>query len=149
MPIAKTIRVDNVLFDFNKATLRPESKDALNYLVMILNENPNITIELASHTDIIGSAEYNMELSNRRAQSVVDYLIEAGVDKERLTPKGYGKTVPVIVDDDIADKFPFLNYGDILTETFINSLPEEQQEIARQLSRRTEFRVLRTDYKLY
>lgn len=149
MPIAKTIRVDNVLFDFNKATLRPESKDALNYLVMILNENPNITIELASHTDIIGSAEYNLDLSNRRAQSVVDYLIHAGIEKERLTPKGYGKTVPVVVDDDIADKYPFLNYGDVLSESFINALPEEQQEIARQLSRRTEFRVLRTDYNLY
>lgn len=149
MPVAKTIRVDNIFFDFNQATLRPESKGALDYLIMILNENPNITIELSSHTDIIGSDTYNMDLSNRRAKSVVDYLIDSGVDKERLTPRGYGKTVPVVVDDDMADLYPFLQYGDILSEDYIRRLPADQEEIARQLSRRTEFKVLRTDYNLY
>ncbi|MGL5785335.1 MAG: OmpA family protein, partial [Bacteroidales bacterium] len=113
MPIAKTIRVDNIFFDFNQATLRSESKGALDYLIMLLTENPNITIELSSHTDIIGSEVYNLDLSNRRAKSVVDYLIDAGMSADRLTPKGYGKSVPVVVDDEIADQYPFLQYGDV------------------------------------
>lgn len=149
MPIAKTIRVDNIFFDFNQATLRPESKGALDYLIMLLTENPNITIELSSHTDIIGSEAYNLDLSNRRAKSVVDYLIDAGMSADRLTPKGYGKSVPVVVDDELADQYPFLQYGDVLSEEYIKRLPAEQEEIARQLSRRTEFKVLRTDYNLY
>ncbi|MGL5690169.1 MAG: OmpA family protein, partial [Bacteroidales bacterium] len=112
IPVAKTIRVDNIFFDFDQSTLRPESQGALDYLIMLLTENPHITIELSSHTDIIGSEAYNLDLSNRRAKSVVDYLIKAGISADRLTPKGYGKSVPVIVDDEIADRYPFLQYGD-------------------------------------
>ena len=86
--------VENIFYDFDKATLRPESKSALDEMVKILNENPNVTIEMGAHTDRKGSDEYNINLSNRRAKSVVDYLIAAGIDPKRLTWKGYGESTP-------------------------------------------------------
>ena len=101
-----------------------------------------------SHTDVRGSNEDNIELSQKRAQSVVDYLIERGIDPTRLSAKGYGEDMPKVVTKRIDDSYNFLSEGTELTETYINSLPSvEEQEIAHQLNRRTEFRVLRTDYR--
>ena len=146
--IAQPIEVSNILYDFNRWDLRPESMVALDNLVETLNDNPTIAIELGSHTDARGGEAENQLLSQRRAQSVVDYLIEKGIAPDRLTPKGYGKGTPKVVDEQLAAQFPFLRNGITLTENFINSLPSSQeQEIAHQLNRRTEFRVLRTDYK--
>jgi peptidoglycan-associated lipoprotein len=84
--------VENVLYDFGKATLRPESKVELNKIVEFLNENPTIKVELSSHTDSRGSDKSNQVLSQKRAQSCVDYLISQGVDKTRIVAKGYGET---------------------------------------------------------
>jgi len=147
--ISAPVLIENIFYDFDKATLRPESQTALNELVKLLNENPNITIELSAHTDYKGSDQYNEHLSQRRAESVVNYLIAHGIPSDRLTPKGYGEGKPKKIKRKVAEKYPFLKEGDILTEEFIAKLPEEQQEQCNQLNRRTEFIVLRTTYGLF
>ncbi len=145
------IELPNIFYDFGKWDLRPESMVSLDKLVETLTDptlNPNITIELMSHTDSRDTEEYNLDLSQKRAQSVVQYLIEKGVEADRLSAKGYGESSPKVVDAVIAGQYQFLKEGTILTETYINSLgSEEQKEIAHQINRRTEFRVLRTDYE--
>ena len=111
----RAIRVDNIFYDYNKADIRPDAAVELDKLVETLNDNPKITIELSSHTDSRGKDAYNQALSQRRAQSAVDYIISKGVDKSRITAKGYGETRPEIK----------------------NAKTEEQY----QRNRRTEFRV--------
>jgi len=118
-------------------------------LVQVLKDNPNITIELSSHTDYVGDNQFNKILSEKRAQSVVDYLIKHGIEKERLTAVGYGEEQPVVVDENLVQKYPFLKLGQPLTESYILTLTPEQQEIANQINRRTEFKVLKTTYNLY
>ncbi len=141
--------VDNIFYDFDKATLRPESKTALDSIVQMLRDNPNVTIEMASHTDRWGSEEYNQKLSQRRAQSVIDYLIAAGIRPERLSPQGYGESRPKTITKRLARQYPQFKEGDILNEEFILTLSEEDQEVADQINRRTEFQVLSIDYKMY
>ncbi len=146
--IAKPIELPNIFYDFAKADLRPESMVALDGLVETLNDNPNITIELGAHTDSRGSDVDNISLSQRRAQSVVDYLIQKGIATDRLTAKGYGESAPKTVDAKLVQQYPFLKDGVILTDDYILKLPDSDlQEIAHQVNRRTEFRVLRTDYQ--
>ena len=147
--ISAPVLIENIFYDFNKATLRPESATALDELVGLLNENPNITIELSAHTDNRGSDQYNERLSQQRAESVVRYLIDHGIAADRLTPKGYGEGMPKKIKRKVAEKYPFLKEGDVLSEAFITTLPEEQQEQCHQLNRRTEFKVLRTTYGLF
>jgi len=147
-PIDMPIELPNIFYDFNKWDLRPESMVSLDKLVETLNDNPNVTIELMSHTDSRDTEEYNLELSQKRAQSVVEYLIEKGIEPERLSAKGYGESSPKVVDSEISAQSPFLKTGATLSEQLINSLEsDEQKEIAHQINRRTEFRVLRTDYE--
>lgn len=147
--ISAPVLIENIFYDFDKATLRPESATALDELVRLLNENPNITIELSAHTDYKGSDAYNEGLSQRRAESVVNYLIEHGIASDRLTPKGYGEGKPKTIKRKVAERYPFLKEGDVLTEAYITTLSEEQQEQCNQLNRRTEFIVLRTTYGLF
>jgi outer membrane protein OmpA-like peptidoglycan-associated protein len=148
--ITAPVLIDNIFYDFDKATLRPESTEALDQLVKLLNENPHVTIELSAHTDYKGSNEYNERLSQRRAESVVKYLIEHGIASDRLTPKGYGEEKPKTIRRKLTEKYPFLKEKDVLTEEFVKTLEnEEQQEQCNQLNRRTEFRVLRTTYGLF
>ena len=147
--IMAPVLIDNIFYDFDKATLRPESKDALDQLVKLLEENPNVTIELSAHTDYRGSAEYNKRLSQRRAESVIRYLIDHGIAQDRLTPVGYGKEQPKTIRKKLTEKYPFLKENDVLTEELIKTLGEEEQETCNQLNRRTEFRVLRTTYGLF
>ena len=148
--ITAPVLIDNIFYDFDKATLRPESAEALDKLVVLLEDNPNVTIELSAHCDYKGSAEYNKRLSQRRAESVVKYLIEHGIASDRLTPVGYGKDKPKKIRRKVTEKYPFLKENDILTEEFIKTLEDaEQQEQCNQLNRRTEFRVLRTTYGLF
>ena len=148
-PISKPVVIDNIFYDFDKATLRPESKKALDEMITMLNDNPNVTIELGAHTDRKGTDQYNERLAQRRAQSVVDYLIAGGIEAARLEAKGYGESVPKTINKKMAKQFDFLKEGDVLTEEFILALPPEQQEIADQINRRTEFKVLRTNYNLF
>lgn len=148
-PINRPVVIDHIYYDFDKATLRPESKEALDKMVKTLHDNPNITIELRAHTDRKGSDAYNIRLAQRRAQSVVDYLIKSGISKNRLEAKGYGKRMPKVCTKKLAKNYNFLKEKDVLTEEFILKLPPEQQEIADQLNRRTEFKVIRTNYNLF
>ncbi len=144
------VLIRNVFYEFDSAELTESSTMALDSLVDLLNENPNVTIELSSHCDFRGKDEYNNKLSQRRAESVVNYLIGHGIDKERLTPIGYGETRPKVVTRKIAEQVDFLNEGDTLSEAFIMALEtEEKQEVCHALNRRTEFRVLRTTYRLF
>ena len=148
--ITAPVLIDNIFYDFDKATLRPESTEALDQLVKLLNENPHVTIELSAHTDYKGSDQYNERLSQRRAESVVKYLIAHGIASDRLTPKGYGESKPKTIKRKVAEKYPFLKEKDVLTEEFIKTLEDaEQQEQCNQMNRRTEFRVLRTTYGLF
>ncbi len=145
-PVDQVIEIDNIFYDFAKWDLRPESMVSLDKLVETLTDNPNITIELMSHTDSRGTDQDNMILSQKRAQSVVEYLISKGIASDRLIAKGYGEAEPKEVDDETAAEHKFLKKGQVLTEEFINGLPADQQEIAHQINRRTEFKVLSTDY---
>lgn len=141
--------VENIFYDFDKATLRPESKEALDEMARMLADNPNVTVEMGSHTDRKGSNEYNDRLSERRAKSVVDYLIAAGVDPRRLTWKGYGETQPKTVTKRINKEFPQFEEGQTLDEEFIETLDPEQQEIADQINRRTEFQVTSITFDIF
>ena len=143
------VLIDNIFYDFDKYTLRPESKTALDELVKLLEENPNVTIELSAHCDYKGSEEYNKVLSQRRAETVVNYLIEHGIAKDRLSPVGYGKEKPKTIRKKLTEKYPWLKEGDVLTEEFIKKLTPQQQEICNQLNRRTEFIVLRITYGMF
>ncbi|MFP4447735.1 MAG: OmpA family protein [Bacteroidales bacterium] len=145
--IEEPIELPNIFYDFAKWSLRDESKEALNQLVETLNDNPRVIIELRAHTDHRGEHWANIELSTKRAESVVDYLIEHGIDSERLRAKGYAATKPKEIDKKLAEEYDFLEEGDVLTEEFIDELEtEEQREEAHQINRRTEFKVISTDY---
>lgn len=146
--ISKPSVVENIFYDYDKADLRPESKTALNELIAVLHDNPNVTIEMASHTDRWGSDAYNINLSERRAKSVVDYLVENDISRDRLQPHGYGKSRPKTVTKRIARLYPQFKEGDILTEEFIKTLSEEDQQAADQINRRTEFSVLSLTYNM-
>lgn len=147
--ITAPVLIDNIFYDFDKATLTANSTKALDALVNTLKENPHVTIELSAHCDYKGSSEYNKRLSQRRAQSVVDYLIAHGIAKDRLTPVGYGKEQPKTIRKKLTETYPWLKEGDKLTPEFILQQSKEHQEICNQLNRRTEFRVLRTTYGLF
>lgn len=148
--ITLPVLVDNIFYEYDKATLTAESTASLDELVELLELNPNVTIELSSHCDYRGSDIYNLKLSQARAESVVEYLINKGIEEERLTAVGYGESKPKEVTKKMTEKYTFLKEGDLLTEEFINALEDEdQKETCHQLNRRTEFQVLRTTYKLY
>jgi peptidoglycan-associated lipoprotein len=146
--ISRPVLIEDIFYDFNKATLRPESKTALDQLVALLNDNPHVTIELAAHTDRKGSDSYNESLSQRRAQSVVDYLIAHDIAPDRLQAKGYGKSIPTAVTRKMHEEYDFLPEEQTLTAEFIDTLDPVQQAIADQINRRTEFRVLSVHYRL-
>ncbi|MDD2549237.1 MAG: OmpA family protein [Bacteroidales bacterium] len=145
---AKPIELPNIFYDFDQWELRPESMAALDKLIEVLNDNPTIVIELGAHTDSRGTLDYNYDLSQKRAQSVVNYLIERGVPTERLKAKGYAQSQPKVVDEPLAQQYSFLQVGATLNQQYIDQLvDEQQQETVHQINRRTEFKVLSTDYK--
>ncbi|MGB4229892.1 MAG: OmpA family protein, partial [Bacteroidales bacterium] len=116
--IGQSIVLRNIFFDFDKATIRPESKTELENLIKLMNDNPNIKIEISGHTDNIGSAAYNQKLSESRAKAVVDYLIEHGIERSRLSYMGYGLEKPIASND---------------------------TEEGRQLNRRVEFKIIESN----
>ena len=141
------IMLPDILYDLGKWDLKPQFEDSLQGLIETLQVNPTITIELASHTDARDTDEHNDILSQKRAQSVVDYLIIRGIDPLRLTAKGYGERVPRTIQKDITVRGYTFKAGTRLTEDFINKLPStEVKEAAHQMNRRTEFRILSKDY---
>ncbi len=135
----KAIVMENIYYDLDQSYIREDAARELDKLVTILDDNPSIKIELSSHTDSRQTADYNMDLSKRRAQSAVDYIVSKGIDESRLTAKGYGESEPYI----LPDKRLGIPAGTELTESYINDLPDEEtREKAHQFNRRTEFRVL-------
>ncbi|MBQ1751852.1 MAG: OmpA family protein, partial [Paludibacteraceae bacterium] len=147
--VSRPVKMDNIFFEFGSAKLTPESNNGLDALVKLLNDNPNITIEIAAHTDYVGSDDANMKLSQERAKSVVDYLLSKGIESDRLTAVGYGESEPVVPDKALVRQYKFLKIGVPLTETFIKGLGKDQQETANQINRRTEFKVVKTTYKMF
>ena len=143
------VLIDNIFYDFDKYSLRKESETALDELVKLLEQNPNVTIELSAHCDYKGSDAYNKKLSQKRAETVVRYLIKKGIKADRLTPVGYGKQKPKTIRKKLTEKYNWLKEGDVLTEDFIKKLDKEKQKICNQLNRRTEFIVLRTTYGMF
>ena len=148
-PISRPVKMDNIFYEFGRWELTKASEAELDRLVKLLNDNPNITIELSAHTDMKGTDEFNNELSQKRAQSCCDYLIAHGIENERLTPVGYGKTKPVIADKNLNKQYPWIPVEQALDEAFILSLPTDKQDICNQINRRTEFKVIKTTYNLY
>ncbi len=148
--ISKPSVVENIFYDFDRATLRPESMTALDELAVMLEDNPNVSIEMSAHTDRKGGDQYNIDLSERRAKSVVDYLVGKGINPSRLTWVGYGKSRPKTVTKRINKEFPQFEEGIELTPEYIETLTEEDQEAADQINRRTEFQVtaIDTDFEL-
>lgn len=146
------IVLPEILYDLDKADLKPQYRDSLMYLYDIMVKNPTIVVELRSHTDFRADDQYNEELSQRRAQSCVDFLVnEKGIDPERISPKGYGEYKPRKLDKDLTIMYKNKPYtftkGTELTEIYITSLAsKDEQEAAHQLNRRTEFMILRDDY---
>lgn len=142
IPYNKPVVLENIFYDFDSSSLREESKKDLNGLIELLEEHPEIRIELMSHTDRNGSEGYNIGLSLQRAESVANYLFNNGIDKGRVVAIGLGKSEPKRITESLAKRYSFINEDDVLTESFINELSSEQQEIADQLNRRTEFKVI-------
>ena len=148
-PISRPVKMENIFYEFGRWELTKASETELDRLVKLLNDNPNITIELSAHTDLKGNDEFNNELSQKRAQSCCDYLIARGIEKERLTPVGYGESKPVMVDKALNKQYPWLPIDQALDEAYILTLPADKQEICHQINRRTEFKVIKTTYNLY
>jgi peptidoglycan-associated lipoprotein len=144
----KPIVLPDILYPLDEWILLPQYQDSLRGLVVLLNENPSLVIELRSHTDSRASNEYNDVLSQKRAQSVVDFLVTEGIDPGRMVAKGYGERVFRILDKDVKREGYLFKKGTELNDQFIYSLPaKEIQEAAFQLNRRTEFAVIAKDYK--
>lgn len=140
--INATIEIPDIFFEFGKYNLSEKSITALNKLVNLLKINNDISIELSSHSDMIGDDQSNLLLSQKRAQSIVDFLISKGIRKDRLKPKGYGEKKPRIITKSIILKYPFLKNIKSLSPVIINSLDKNKQEICNALNRRTEFIVI-------
>ena len=148
-PISRPVKMENIFYEFGRWEITKASEQELNRLVKLLNDNPNITIELSAHTDLVGNDEFNLDLSQKRAQSCCNYLLSQGIESERLTPVGYGKSKPVICDKTLNKQYPWIPVDQALDEAFILALPADKQEICNQINRRTEFKVIKTTYKLY
>lgn len=144
----KPIVLPDILYALDDWTLQPQYQDSLLQLIQLLNDNPNLVIELRSHTDSRASYEYNDELSQKRAQSVVDFLITRDIDPDRLVARGYGERVFRVLTENITRENYLFPKGTELNDDYVYSLPtKEIQEAAFQLNRRTEFAVLARDYK--
>lgn len=139
----RPVQLPNIFFEFAKWDLTPSSEKGLQELLSMLNDNPNIIIEISAHTDYVGNNEFNLNLSQKRAQSVVDYLIHAGIAPERLVSVGHGEEKPYVVDESLQAEHAFLPLEQALTEDFILTLKPQEQEIANQINRRIEFKVVR------
>lgn len=149
-PIEIPIVLPNVLFAVGKWDLTPESMVSLDTVVDILERNPNIVVEMRSHTDYTDTKERNQVLSQHRADTCVSYLISKGIEKERVVAVGKGEEEPRTIDEEYKNR-KFFSYdkfdvGTELTESWIKKQSRDIQEIANQINRRTDMKVLRDDY---
>lgn len=143
----KPILLPEILFDLAKWDLKPKYEDSLRGLISTLDANPGLIIELGAHTDSQGNAEQNDILSQKRAESVVEYLIARGIDPGRLVAKGYGERAPRTIEKALTKNNLTIAEGTQLTELFIDKLPENQKQSAHELNRRIEFKILSRNYK--
>ena len=147
------IELPNIEYEYNKSVLTPTAKISLNTLIEVLNENPTLSIELGSHTDFRGSADYNRKLAQARAESAVRYLVEKGIDPNRMKAKGFGEDKPKLITKEnfkfVPDKYKSVfPSGTLLDEKFINSLKSKDlTEAAHELNRRTEFQILCSEWE--
>ena len=141
------IPMPDILYLLGRWELLPASIDSLQSLLKTMQDNPTIVIELRSHTDFRPIPMTNDTLSQRRAQSCVDYLIESGIDPERLVAKGYADRVPRKLERDMTSRGVTFKKGTVLTRDYINALrTTNEKEAAHDLNRRTEFLILRNDF---
>jgi peptidoglycan-associated lipoprotein len=142
--IEEAITLENILYEFNKSDILPEAEPDLQVIQGLMEQYPEMIIELGSHTDSRGTVSDNQRLSQRRAASARKWLIVNGkIAGPRIKTVGYGKTVPLTASARLAERMDFLNEGNVLTDDFINALPDnETQERAHFLNRRTEFKIL-------
>ena len=143
--IEESIALENILYDLDKSDIRPDAEGDLRVLTALMEEYPDLVIELGSHTDFRGDDRYNLGLSKRRADSARRWLIaQGGIAANRIKFQGYGETQPIIVSERLAERTGnIFAPGDTLSVAYINALPtDDQKEIAHQLNRRTEFKVL-------
>ncbi len=146
-PIPKEpVVLPDILYDLGKWDLKPQYEDSLRGLLKIMQDNPTLVIELRSHTDYRPIPMTNDTLSQRRAESCVRFLIQSGVDPERLVAKGYAERVPRVLETDKVSRTFTFKKGTKLDKAYIEKLPKNQQEAAHDLNRRTEFLILRDDY---
>jgi len=139
----QAIVLENILYDFDDDRIREEAESDLQVVYELMTEYPDMVIELSSHTDNRGNDRYNEDLSQRRAESARRWLVRKGIDRDRIEAKGYGENQPQTVSAKQAAQHEFLNEGDVMTPEFIANLSsEEQQEIAHEINRRTEFKIL-------
>ena len=144
--MAKPVEIPNIFYESGKWNLNDESKKAVEELGKLLDDNPNVVIEIGAHTDMVGDWEGNMSLSKRRAQSVVDYLLQKGYDADRIVARGFGASTPVVVTEEIARQIPEFTAGTVLTPEFVIQLPRDLQDKANQINRRTELKILSSNY---
>ncbi len=143
----KPVVLPDILYDLAKWDLKPQYQDSLQGLIKTLDENETLIIELASHTDSRGTDESNDVLSQKRAESVVNYLIDRGIDPNRLIAKGYGERVPRRLNKDVTKDGFLFKSGILLSQSFVDSLSTKPaQEAAYALNRRTEFRIISKDF---
>ncbi len=136
--------LENIYYDFDDDKILPDAEKDLQVILELMQQYPDMVIELSSHTDSRGTEQYNRELSQRRAESARRWLVARGIDRRRIQARGYGESQPKVVDERVKQRFPFLNIGDTLTEAYINSLlPDTAKfEAAHQVNRRTEFKII-------
>lgn len=147
-PIPKEpVVLPEILYDLAKWELKPQFQDSLQGLIRTLDANETIVVEIAAHTDSRDSDERNDILSQKRAESVVEYLILRGIDPDRMVAKGYGERVPFVLKKETTRGGYTFAAGARLTESFVDSLPSnEAREAAHQMNRRTEFSIISKDF---
>lgn len=140
----EAVVMENILYDFNDDKILPEAEQDLRFIQSLMEKYPDMVIELGSHTDSRGEPDFNQGLSKRRAASARRWLIVNGkISGPRIKTQGYGEAVPLVVSERLATRIGFLNAGDVLTEDFIEAIPDEtNREQAYRLNRRTEFKIL-------
>ena len=142
-PVKKEIILPKIEYDFAKWNLRDKSISDLDMLAESLLDNPNVIIELKSHTDFVGNNKSNLRLSQKRADACIDYLISVGIDAGQLVAVGAGEDEPFVIEN----KDGRFKEGDVLTESYINKIKfKKNKKKAHQYNRRTSFKVLREDY---
>lgn len=141
--IEEAIVLENILYDFDSDRIKKEAEPDLQLVKELMEQYPDMVIELSSHTDLRGDDDYNENLSQARAESARRWLVRNGISRSRIQAKGYGEKVPQTISARVAGQHEFLKEGDVLTPEFISKLGEkEAEEVAHSINRRTEFKIL-------